>query len=227
MTRVRSRQGQPVSIDFKESGGTPIVVDTLTGRLFVMLANGQVTDCLSLAEAGGGVWDDLRFPAQGISPAGATAPPAVSKDLAGFPGTLNFSGTAINVLSGTFQMPHAWLEGSEIHPHIHWMKSVAGAGAVGWQFKYRIMPIGAVAGAWTAWLNGVSAAINGAEVTADQHYLTTFPAISMTGQLDSCMVSWQLQRLGTTDAYNSIARLLEFDVHYRKNSLGSVQEFPV
>ena len=50
---------------------------------------------------------------------------------------------------------------------------------------------------------------------------------SMPGLQDSAMVSWQMQRRGDADAYNSIARLLEFDVHYRKDSLGSEVEFSV
>ena len=126
MPGVRSMPGKPVMAEFRASKGTPIVVDTLTGRKYILRADGVIVDCLTLAEDG--VWDDLRFPAQGINPAGAIAPPDVSTDLAAFPGTLEFSGTALNIITGVFQMPHTWQEGTEIHPHIHWMKAVSGAG---------------------------------------------------------------------------------------------------
>jgi len=223
-SNVRSQYGPPSLEAFRSGSGTPIVVDIANGRLYILRNDEVIVDCLLLSD--NGVWDDLRFPAQSINPGGAVAAPAVSTDLNGFPGTLDFSGTQINIITGAFQMPHAWQDGTEIHPHIHWMKSVAGAGVVGWQFKWRKMPINEAAGVWSAWLDGVSAAFNAPETAADWHYITAFPAIDMTGLGDSDMIAWQMQRLGNTDAYNSVARLLEFDVHYRSDRLGSEVEYP-
>ena len=55
-------------------------------------------------------WDDLRFPAQGINPAGAASPPTV--DDTTFPGTLLFATNATNVIAGVAQLPHAWKRGT-------------------------------------------------------------------------------------------------------------------
>lgn len=59
-------------------------------------------------------WDDLRFPAQGINPAGAASPPAVDEVLTSFTGTLLFSGSQENVIAGVAQMPHSWSPGTWI-----------------------------------------------------------------------------------------------------------------
>lgn len=62
------------------------------------------------------VWDDLRFPAQGINPAGAANAPTIDDVLTSFPGTLLFAGNAENVIVGIAQMPHAWAKGTSIRP---------------------------------------------------------------------------------------------------------------
>ena len=43
-------------------------------------------------------WDDLRFPAQGINPAGQTDAPSI--DTTTFPGTLLFDPASINLIAG-------------------------------------------------------------------------------------------------------------------------------
>lgn len=169
-------------------------------------------------------WEDLRFPAQAINPAGAAAPPSVDTVLTSLPGTLIFSGSAENVISGVAQMPHGWKEGTDIHPHIHWSKIVADAEglAVGWEFKYRTSEKGAL---WSAWSEYSAHTLElGDNTSAEKHNLSEFPAIVMTGLKVSCMVAWVIRRKGNTDAYNEATRLLEFDIHYQIDTLGSTQE---
>ena len=169
-------------------------------------------------------WDDLRFPAQGINPAGAAAAPAVDDVLTSFPGTLLFSGSQDNIIAGVAQMPHAWLAGSAIRPHIHWSNPTGTADAVEWEFWYRIAGypgdvsgplVGPVAGTLTA----------GSPAVSDQHCLTSFGNIDMTGQRESSMMAWQIRRLGS-DASAGTARLFEFDIHYQIGKLGTAAEFP-
>jgi hypothetical protein len=76
------------------------------------------------------VWDDLRFPAQAINPAGAAEAPTVDQDEAKFPGTLLFAGNKDASISGIAQCPHAWSRGTALRPHIHWSKPVGSASAV-------------------------------------------------------------------------------------------------
>jgi hypothetical protein len=171
-----------------------------------------------------GQWEDLRFPAQGINPAGSAAPPTV--DDTTVPGTLLFRGTTGNhVIAGVAQMPHAWQQGSSIHPHIHWTKTVADATnkyPVKWQFKYAIVKMGAVIGAYSDWQD-CGDPVLGDLATAEKHNLSMFPMIDMTGVTFSDMLLWQLQR-DISDDYAENVRLLELDFHYQIDSIGTLTE---
>jgi hypothetical protein len=215
-------------IGYPNAGGPGQVlsVDWATGRLYLEREDGVVADCLLLSAEP--VWDDLRFPASGINPVGVASDPSVDTDLAKFPGTLLFSGTQVNIIAGTAQMPHAWADGTDIRPHVHWMKSVDGgaAGDVHWQFRWRKLLPGQLATAWTDWIDGIAAGVNGTSDAADTHYIHHFGLQDMTGLHDSAQLAWQVQRVGNTDAYASDVRLMEFDIHYQINRLGSETETP-
>lgn len=168
-------------------------------------------------------WDDLRFPAQSINPAGTANAPTI--DTTTYPGTLLFSGSADNHIAGVAQLPHSWLEGSELRPHVHWRKTTAdgGGSAVTWEFRYSISAINAAPGAYTAFAAGTLAV--GSLTALEHHNITSFPAIPMTGYKGSTCLTWELRRLGA-DAYTSPARFLELDFHYQVGSSGSEQEYP-
>jgi hypothetical protein len=165
----------------------------------------------------------LRFPAQGINPAGAPSPASLDNG-ADYPGTLLFAGNQENTVAGVAQMPHAWKEGTEVRPHIHWTKVTADASnlAVGWELRTKTAEKGAAWSGWSAY--GAHTLVMGDNTSAEKHNLSTFPAINMTGLLVSCMMVWQLRRRGDTDAYNGQTRLLELDFHYQADTLGSTQE---
>lgn len=172
-----------------------------------------------------GNWDDLRFPAQGINPIGAASDPTVDTTLADFPGTLLFSGSAQNIIAGVAQMPHEWHAGTEIKPHIHWSKPTGSSSAVTWEFYYRIMGnVGDTPGAWVGPLSAVRTI--GDPATSNRHLLTSFPGIDMTGYQESVCLNWRVDRRGDTDADNNAVRLIEFDIHYRKNKSGTPREIP-
>lgn len=171
-------------------------------------------------------WEDLRFPAQAINPAGAVEAPTVDQDQAKFPGTLLFAGNKDASIGGVAQMPHGWSRGTAIRPHIHWSKPVGSANAVDWKFYYRICGwVGDVAGAWSSAVDGVLAA--GDPTVADAHLLTTFGEIAMTDLKESAIVAWRIDRLGVSDADTGIARLYEFDIHYLASQLGTITEIPI
>lgn len=170
-------------------------------------------------------WDDLRFPAQGINPAGAVDAPTVDTTLTGYPGTLLFAGNQENVIAGIAQLPHTWKAGSALHPHIHWSKPVGSASAVSWVLYYCILGSpGDVHGALVGPLAGTLVA--GDMATANQMLITRFDPIDMTGLKESVCLSWQIRRLGNTDADNGTARLFEFDLHFQADKGGTVAEFP-
>lgn len=169
-------------------------------------------------------WDDLRFPAQGINPAGAVAPPTV--DQTTYPGTLLFAHNATNLIAGVAQMPHAWLEGTTIRPHVHWSKTTSASGGVVWEFCYAVADVGGTFGAYSAWITGTNVVSDGN--TAEKHALDTFGEVAMTGTKGSTLIAWQIRRKhdAASDDYGASARLWEFDFHYRVFGLGSATEYP-
>ncbi|NLH94282.1 MAG: hypothetical protein GX466_08750 [Candidatus Cloacimonetes bacterium] len=169
-------------------------------------------------------WDDLRFPAQGINPAGATDAPTVDKSVV--PGTLLFSGSAVNLIAGIAQMPHAWFAGSAIRPHLHWAKTTSAAGGVEWEWCYAIAGAGEVLPAYSAWLPATEGVPN--SDTAGKHAISKFPELTMTGKKESTIIAWQVRRnpAAVADTYATNARFFEFDIHYQMSKFGTIAEFP-
>jgi hypothetical protein len=165
-------------------------------------------------------WDDLRFPASGLNPPGPIAAPSVDSDT----GLLVFADSATNTTAGVAQMPHAWAEGSEIRPHVHWLQPAAGN--VLWQLEYRL--IQAYGGTFPAtWTTITASTAVGTYPGGNFVNITAFPAIDMTGFRISSMVVFKLSRVGG-DALDTLAddvSLLEFDIHYQINAFGSRAEF--
>lgn len=170
------------------------------------------------------VWDDLRFPAQAINPVGALSPPAVDEVETGFPGTFLFSGSQDQMISGIAQLPHAWAKGTAIRPHIHWSKPTGSSSAVTWElFIRQIGNPGDVAGAWSDAIAGTIVA--GDQTVNDNHILSAFGDVAMTDYIESCCLAWRLYRRGA-DAETNAVRLIEFDIHYQIDQLGTVSEIP-
>ena len=164
-------------------------------------------------------WEDLRFPAQSINPSGA--PTGASFDTTTRPGTLIFSGTAENHVAGVAQLPHSWLEGSAIRPHIHWTKVTADPSSEGvtWQLRYAIAGINEVIQPYASYTTATLVAGN--LFDAEHHNISGFGDIALTGYLGSTMILWQLRRLGNTDSATTDCRLLEMDFHYQIGQVGS------
>jgi hypothetical protein len=172
-----------------------------------------------------GIWEDLRFPSQGINPIGAASDPTPDTNLSNFPGTLLFSGSAQNIIGGIAQMPHAWMAGTAVRPHIHWSKPIGSSSAVTWEFYYRI--VGNPGDTATAWVGPLAGTlVIGDPSVTDRHCITRFPEITLNGYQESCIIAWRIDRRGDTDADNNQARLLEFDIHFRANKRGTVKEIP-
>ena len=195
---------------------------TASTRLRVRCTAGSVQYAQS--ELDDARWDDLRFPAQGINPAGAAGPPTV--DDTAFPGTLLFSGSAENTIAGVAQMPHRWKIGSAIRPHIHYAKTTSAAGGVVWQWRYRAANAGDVFPAYSAW-TAAEAGVPHSN-TADKHAIDSFPELDMTNGRESALICWQIRRLPSdaADTYSSDVRFFEFDLHYQSDKNGTVGEFP-
>lgn len=173
-------------------------------------------------------WDDLKFPATAINPPGQASDPDREADT----GLLLFAAAGTELVYALAQMPHAWKEGSDISPHVHWQKTTSAAGDVMWQLAYKISAIGAVMDSeWSVLTASEPVAGTPDNDTANEHLLTSFDDIDMSNGgsnygLSTCIL-FRLSRLGddAADTYGADARLLEFDIHYQIDSLGSEQEF--
>ena len=173
-------------------------------------------------------WEDLRFPAQAINPAGQASPPGVETTGVAS-GLLLFDAAGVEIVAGLAQMPHGWDEGTAISPHVHWQKTTSATGNVLWKLDYEVVANGAVAAMdYGDSLSSATVAEGTPDSnTANQCLITGLGTIDMTGQKASALIFWRLSRVGSdgSDTYGADARLLELDFHYRVNSFGSQDLF--
>lgn len=170
-------------------------------------------------------WDDLRFPAQGINPPGLASDPSVDSTT----GLLLFAGNADNLIAGVAQMPHDWLEGSPIRPHIHLIFPTSNAGKnTRWKFEYnRANNNETYENAYGSYTTLATITVANPASTATLLLPDGFGNLSMTGYRVSCCILWKLSRLASSDAADDDANacaLVELDIHYQRDGLGSKQE---
>ena len=192
-------------------------IDTLKIELY----DGSDWQVVSLLDKDAENWEDLRFPSQSIDPVGSTAPATRDNN----DGTITFSASATNIIAGIAQMPHNWLRGSAIRPHIHWSPTTTGSGNVYWRFEYEIVNFGDAFTGYTT-IN----TLDSADGTAEKHQMHNLYSteIAMTNFKESSIMKWRISRIGGdgTDTYSAVARLLEFDIHYRVGKPGTESEIP-
>lgn len=167
-------------------------------------------------------WEDLRFPAQTLLILGIGQDP--SRDATD--GLLVFDAASTERVFVQAQLPHGWKEGTALRPHVHWMKTTSASGNVLWQLDYKWAPIGEVMDADFTTLSS-SMVANGDNDTVDEHLVTSLGSISGIGKSVSDMLVMKLSRIGgdAADTYGADCRLLEFDIHHVRDSLGSIEEF--
>ena len=170
------------------------------------------------------VWEDLRFPASGFNPAGSTAPPSVDTGT----GLLLFSGTADNIIGGIAQMSHSWKSGSTVYPHLHLRFPTASANNTRWKFEYDVASIdGDFTNAYGTYTAGGTITVANPN-NAKRHVLASFATVAMTGYTLSSCLMWRITRLAASDAADNdtaACALMEFDIHYEIDTVGSRQEF--
>ena len=173
------------------------------------------------------VWDDLRFPAQAINPAGAAVPPTVSNTT----GMLEFAGGSTdNTIAGQAQMPHNWKYGTSIDPHIHTLFTTAAANvSAEWRLEYNVFPLGSASttayGSYTTLPLLVVKNPNDNKVVV----YSEFNQIPMVGCIGSTTILWRLTRVASdtvNDTDSNAVALTEIDFHYQIDKLGSPVELP-
>ena len=195
-------------------GGNYVEIDSSTGNFRLV---GDATS-----------WDDLRLSGSSAR-VGVTAPSVDSFGPSGSLRTLRFEEGHHDEIYFEIQMPHAWLEGSNIYPHVHWSPVTTEAGNVVWQLDYTwanlddafpaptTMTTDATAAGGTAWVHKISPFKDGSSNTY----------IDGTGKTLSSMLVCRLHRdAGAgSDTLSEDVAFLEFDLHYQVDGFGSDSEY--
>lgn len=167
-------------------------------------------------------YEDLRVPFSTVRLPAANPPTATSYKNSEI---LAFSTTADNYVYFTCQLPHSYEEGSDIYPHLHWTIPTDGAGSgeenVKWDFTY-------------SWANfddtfpssvSDTITIDVQKRTADAHMKSKFATINGSDKKISSVLMCSLKRdVSVSNDYTDNAYGVEFDFHYKKNTIGSLQE---
>ena len=169
-------------------------------------------------------WEDLRVPAQNTKLNPTKSEPNFEEFTDGlFVYKFDTSNADDESIHFVAQMPHAYKEGSDIRPHLHWAPDNTNTGNVVWQFEYIISNI---SGTFPS--SAVSSEITvAADGTALKHQVDSFATIDGTGLTISHMLICRLTRMSGSDANDTFtgnACFLEFDFHYQKDTMGSRNE---
>ena len=170
--------------------------------------------------------ENLRYPSNAVNPVGGVSDPDRDSTL----GTFLFDAASTEILLYIVQIPHGWMEGSDIEPHVHWAKTSSASGNVLWKLEYKIWKTNEVLDAAFTTLSTVSS-VNGDtddQDTEDQQLISTFGRMSLPGGFKaSDFVIFKLSRVGgdAADTYGADAELIEFDIHIKLNSLGTDEDF--
>jgi hypothetical protein len=175
-----------------------------------------------------GFWDDLRIVPGAFQFAGASDPTLSAWQPTGAGATFQvYEFDTGDEVFFTCQIPHSYLEGSDLKPHIHWTPRARGVAengkTVNWRLDYSIANPNANFGA-SATIN-LTDTCNGVN---ERHEVTDSGTISGTGVTMSAMLVCRVYRLaGDSWSLNTAGNrpvLLEFDIHFQTNSNGSRAE---
>lgn len=175
-------------------------------------------------------WTDLRVPMSALATvtgAGLKAPTysQLSNDGAGSTGlyAAAYSPTQEQELFFAAQLPHAWREGTELRPHIHWSPSnTANVGDVVWGLEYYWVNVNELIPNST-----ITTGTFTVDGTGRKHVVQGWPVIDGTGKKISSQIHGRIFRDADNilDTYPDPAFLIEVDFHYQQDSIGSNSEF--
>ncbi len=129
MSDVRVTPSTPVVGNFADKENTPIVIDSSNGAAYC-LKTGDVM--VEIGRDAG--WSDMLASLSAGKAVGANAPTwATIRDaLAAY----RFDAGVMNELWVSLHVPHEYLSGTMLYPHIHWVKTGTNTGTVRWGVEY-------------------------------------------------------------------------------------------
>jgi hypothetical protein len=180
------------------------------------------------------IFDDLRVPVTSTTRGGSKDPgfSVFKTDGSGSQGVFLywFDSSLEEELYFTVQIPHSYKLNTTIIPHVHWTPLVTADGtpanqAVRWGFEYTWADKGQTFGNTTIIYTTTHSPAD-ANVVAGKHYYSALPTLTPTataGQDISSMLICRIFRDATSlsDTYENDAGILEFDIHYGIDTIGS------
>ena len=165
-------------------------------------------------------WDDYEFPISNLRINPVTSRPDFDFDEVEY----LFDDNSTETVVGNGHLPHRWLIGSDLKPHIHWAQE--SSGEVTWQLEYKLWNNGdsEPSGFTTLQSNGPVFSY----VSGSISQITALPSIDASLIDDvSPNLKVRVSRLGAsgTDTYVGDARFWKFDIHYQVDSFGSREEY--
>lgn len=207
--------------------GTDAYIDTSLVSPSDLLLDCGTDKTLELQET---VWDDLRIIPGNFQRAGVSDPTLSGWQPGGTGATFQVYKFQIDdEVFASCQMPHSYKEGTDLYFHIHWTPCDRGneesGNTVGWKVDYSIAnPYGIFGSSGTVDLSSTCTG------TDDYHERSSAVAVSGTGLTISHIVMLRIYRsdTGTDDTWAGITAaqspaLLEFDIHFEINTMGSRQ----
>lgn len=174
------------------------------------------------------VFDDIRVPLETSvrGPGGGNAP-TYSVIGANKPFAFEFSGVQDNTVAFAVQMSHKYKLGSTISPHMHCVfGSDDPSNNIGqtviFVLEYSWASIDDVIQDTTTLPVTYTISASDAQY---KHFIIEFADVVGTGKGLSSMFSAKLTRSGSTDTYASSIHVMEFDIHYEMDTLGSASEY--
>ena len=169
-------------------------------------------------------WDDLHFPVNAIK-VGAANPPSEQAYKGSL--VLSFPSNANKIVYVVVLLPHTWDEGTALFPHLHWTIPVSGAGGGAENVKFDLTHSWANVGEAFPGETTISFTRDIQDVTGDDHLTDEWASISATGKKAGTLILISIERdVSVANDYASDTYLLEFDIHFKKDRLGTYAKFP-
>jgi len=200
-----------------DANGVIIMGDSINGNYTKVTTDG------SLSYKGNTTrWDDLKVNVTLLKDKGIKKPQVNEfLDAGAGPGLFLywFDKNEEEELFFTVQMPHGWLEGSTIKPHVHWTAN-DGAGDVEWALEYTWSNVSDTFSTTTTTLTGYTPISTYADY---KHMLTSLGDMDANGKTLSSIILCRIFRKAgsTNDDFTKDAGLLQIDFHYQIDSDGS------
>ena len=161
-----------------------------------------------------GVWDDWKFPLTRHRQGALSKPDFDETNL----GLLFPQNDTSEVVLITDQVPHAWMQGTVMEPHVHYIQDEAAFPV--FTLQWRIYANGGTVPAF-ATISTESAVFTYTSGTLVQ--ILKFPSITPPAGATSALADFKLYRNDNVVTGDVLAK--SFDIHYRRDSLGSRNEY--